>query len=248
MTSLQKLTLYLSIDCQRTFIDPKSLLDTFSMCSPRLQSFNFYLGTRHNKNDLSHYSFDYRTQPIFINGRCQEVLHMISALPSGEMYHMFTLPFQFEKLYSINRTFPNILFGHVIELWVCNVVLLDQKFLLSIAQAFPLLTRLFVFDMFSLGVMRMAGNSPSDKVAEYPHLTFLNIFSTETVTVDQFLNEKTTLMPRLAYLSVRYDHLTFVTQDFTREETRRNFANVTQLVTYRVMAGSKDHYNYFPSL
>lgn len=249
MIDLEKLTLYLRVDCQRAFIDPKSLIDAFSMCSPRLQSFNFYLSTQHKKNDLSHYSFNYRTQPILINGRCQEVLHMISPWPRGEVYHMFTLPFEFDKLFSISRTFPNILFRHVAELWVCKVLSLGHEFLLRIAQSFPLLTRLFVDDMFSsLDAMRMSDNSLSDKVAEYPHLTSLDIFRTSTITVEQFLNEKTTCMPRLANLSVQYEHLRIVTQDFTREETRRNCANVTRLVTYAVMVGSKDYYNYFPSL
>ena len=249
MTSLEKLTLFLSIDCQRVFIDPKSLIDTFSTCSPRLHSFSFYLSTRNKKDDLSHYSFNYRTQPMLINGRCQEVLHMISTSPIAEIYQMFTLPFEFNKLYSISRPFPNIVFEHVVELWMCNVVPLDHDFLLRIAQAFPLLTRLFVDDLFSvLHPIDMPDNNPSDKTAEYPHLTFLDIFRANTVTVEQFLNEKTTRMPRLAYLSVLYDLLNIVTQDFTREETRRNCANVAKLVTYRVMVGSEDYYNYFPSL
>ena len=249
MIHLQKLTLYLRIDCQRAFVDPKSLINTFSMCSSRLQSFSFYLSTWHKKNDLSHYSFNYRTEPIFINGRCQEVLHMISPWVMGEVYNMFTLPFEFKKLYSISRTFPKILFRHVVELWLCNVVLLDHEFLLNIAQAFPLLKQLFVDDRFSsMGVMRMSDKSSSDKVAEYPHLTYLDIFRTTSATVDQFLNEKMTRMPRLEGLSVNYEDLSFVTHDFTREETRRNCSNVTRLVTYRIMVGSKDYYNYFPSL
>ena len=249
LTSLEKLTLYLCIDCQRAFIEPKSLIDTFSMCSPQLQSFNFYLSTRHKKNDLGHYSFDHLTQPMFINGRHQDVLHMISPSPFGKTYHMLTLPFEFERLYSIGRTFPNILFKNVVELWFCNVVLIDHAFLLRIAQAFPLLTRLFVDDMFfPCDVMGMSVYSPSDTVAEYPHLTYLDIFRTRSVTVDVFLNEKMTRMPRLAGLSAQYEHLRLVTRDFTREETRRNCANLTELITYRTMVGSKEYYNYFPSL
>lgn len=248
MIHLEKLTLYLRIDCRQAFVDPKSLIDTFSMCSPRLQSFNFYFGTQHKANELDHHSFSYRTQPIFINSKCQDVMHMISPSPLGDMYHMFTLPFEFKSLCSLNQIFPNILFTNVIELWICNLVFVDHEFLSRISQAFPSLSRFIVDDKFISFDPWMVDNSPSDKVVEYPHLTFLDIFRTNTVTVDHFLNEKKIRMPLLADLSVQYQKLRIVTEDFTREETRRNCANVTRLVTYATMAGSKEYYNYFPLL
>ena len=65
-------------------------------------------------------------------------------------------------------------------------------------------------------------NIPRDKNIEYPHLTLLHLFRCETQLIDQFLSENKTHLSRLSHLTIQYEKLNIVTQDFTRETTRWN--------------------------
>jgi hypothetical protein len=67
--------------------------------------------------------------------------------------------------------------------------------------------------------------------------------------VEQFLNETKTHLPRLTKLTVNYNHLTIVTENFTRDTTRLNCITVKELyVGEAIVEHSKDSYVYFPLL
>jgi hypothetical protein len=63
--------------------------------------------------------------------------------------------------------------------------------------------------------------------------------------VEHFLNEKKThfFLPRLTKLKVDYDDLKMLTKNFTRDETRRNCAEVKRLIAQDLKV-----YLYFLSL
>ena len=84
---------------------------------------------------------------------------------------------------------------------------------------------------------------------EYPHLISFDLSFANSYYVDQFLNEKKTNLPRLTKLNVSYRKLERVTENFTRDETRRNCAKVKHLIVENVsIVFSEDVYGYFPSL
>ena len=87
-----------------------------------------------------------------------------------------------------------------------------------------------------------------EPIVEYPHLVLLDLTRTDVDVIDELLNENKTRLPRLNYLSVRYEDLRITTQDSTREATRRNCATVTKLTTWRQIAGSQQFHLHFPSL
>ncbi len=91
-------------------------------------------------------------------------------------------------------------------------------------------------------------NNQSYEIAEYPHLTSLEMLFADAEHLDQFLNERKTYALCLTELIVHYHHLRFVTKDFTREKTRRNCANVKRLYMLTPLVHSKDFYLYFPLL
>ncbi|CAM2729549.1 unnamed protein product [Rotaria socialis] len=150
----------------------------------------------------------------------------------------------------IGTTFPNIVFNNVVELRVHDVVPFEHECFLRIAKAFPLLRKFYVSDLTSLSynAKKSSDNILSYQIVEYPYLTLLDIGRTNTTYVEQFLNETKTHLPCLAELRVGYDDLRIITEDFTREVTRRNCINVTRLITRRQIVGSKDFYIYFPLL
>ncbi|CAF1672205.1 unnamed protein product, partial [Adineta ricciae] len=153
---------------------------------------------------------------------------------------------------SIGNKFPNIIFNNVNELWVRDEVRFEHNFFLRIAQAFPLLKCLHVSDIERLrndddDANKLSDNIQLHQIIVYPHLSFLSIDMEGTYYVEQFLNETKTHLPCLDHLSLsKYEDLRIVTNDFTREETRRNCANVRRLITENEIVGSKDYHTYFP--
>jgi hypothetical protein len=55
-------------------------------------------------------------------------------------------------------------------------------------------------------------------------------------------------LPCLTELTVLNEELRIITNNFTRESTRRNCANVKRLIFRKEIVGSKDFHIYFPSL
>ncbi|CAF5085951.1 unnamed protein product [Rotaria sp. Silwood1] len=117
MLYLEKLTLYLRIANQGIFIDPINLINEFSMCIPRLHSFKFYLSTENNRNDFVRYMSNNNIKQNYVNIGYEEVSNIICAV-DPTIYHIFTLPFEFDKLSFIGNIFPNIVFNYVIELHI----------------------------------------------------------------------------------------------------------------------------------
>lgn len=66
--------------------------------------------------------------------------------------------------------------------------------------------------------------------------------------VDHFLNESKTHLPCLTELKVRFDDLKKVTENFTRDATRRNCAKIKRLIVEDLRDFPEDVYRYFPSL
>ncbi|CAF2141277.1 unnamed protein product [Rotaria magnacalcarata] len=250
MLYLEKLTLYLRIACPSVYTDPIYLINEFSMNLSRLHSFNFYLSTENNRNDLVRYLSNNNVKQNYMNTGYQEVSTIVSFSVNTARHHIFTLPFEFIKFLGIGNIFPNIVFKNVIELYVHDVVPFEHEFFLRIAQAFPMLKRFCISHLsrHSHNSKKSTDNIQSHQIVEYPHLTFLDITRVDNNYVEHLLNETKTHLPSLTELHVRYEDLRVATEDFTKELTRRNCANVTRLKTWREIVGSKDFYIYFPLL
>ena len=243
MLCLEKLTLYLCFARRAVFIDPIYLINEFSMYFSRLHSFQFYRSTENNKNDLVGYLSNDDIKRNYMNTGCQEISNIVHFDVDRATYHIFTLPFNFDRLMWVGNRFPNILFNYVIYLSVHDTVQFEHEFFLRIAKAFPLL-KIFLFSMSN----NVTDNIPSHQIVEYPHLTSLDLRWTNISYIEQFLNETKTHLPCLTELKVRYKDLRIVTEDFMKESTRRNCVNVTRLITWRQIVGSKEYYTYFPLL
>jgi hypothetical protein len=137
MLYLEKLTLYLRFGNRDGFIDPICHLKQFTMYMARLNSFNFYLSTENNSDELTHYLSNNDVKRNYRNIGCQEILDMVCPVVNTTMYHIFTLPFQFTQLESVGNIFPNIVFNNVIELWVHDYeVPFELEFFVRIQQHF----------------------------------------------------------------------------------------------------------------
>jgi hypothetical protein len=250
MAYLEKLTLYLRVDEQSVLMDPVCIINEYTKCMSRLHSFKFYLSTYNNRNDLVRYMSSNDIKQNYLNFEYEEVSNIICSTVKQATYHLFTLPFEFDTLYFIDNTFPNIIFNYVTTLYVDDSDPFEHEFFLRIAKAFPLLKTFTVINITpqSHNEKKSSDDIQSYQIVEYPHLTLLDIERTDITYIEQFLNESITYLPCLAKLFVRYERLRIITKDFTNDATRRNCTNVKQLFIEEQIVGSRDYYIYFPSL
>jgi hypothetical protein len=248
MSSLEKLTLYLRIEDRDRFIDGTHLHDEILIYMPELHSFTFYISTHVNTADLVHHLSCEDIQRTFTNIGQEHVASVVNYISDKEIVcSIFSIPFVFDRLEDIGSIFPNTRFSYVTYLLVEDVISFNREFFIRIARAFPLLTKFCIANVESAQISNFP-NGQSYEIAEYPNLIYLDMLCANIDYLEQFLNEKVTYVPRLKKLKVVYNSLRVVTNNFTREETRRNCAKVTRLLIRTPLACSKDFYLYFPLL
>jgi hypothetical protein len=119
----------------------------------------------------------------------------------------------------------------------------------GLPNLFPLLKNFHIINLKSQSSCNLNTFSPdnnqSNSIAEFPHLTYLDMLCANINYLEQFLNERKTYVPCLTKLRVV---LRNVTNNFTREEMQRNCAKMKQLIMMIKLVHSKDFYLYFPSL
>jgi hypothetical protein len=109
---------------------------------------------------------------------------------------IFSIPFVFDRLEDIGSIFPNIRFSYVAYLLVHDVIPFNREFFIRIARAFPLLKKFSIANVKSAQISNFP-NGQSYEIAEYPHLTYLDLLCANIDYLERFLNEKVTYMPRL---------------------------------------------------
>jgi hypothetical protein len=251
MIKLEELTLDILNKERTTFIDGTQINDRILVHMPDLRNFTFHISTEVELHHLAHFSSNEDIQRTFINIGYQQVCCIQNYIVGSVICHVFSLPFAFDYLGYIGNTFPPIDFSSVRKLVVHDKITFKHEFFIRIARFFPLLKKLSVFNFRPQSQMR--GNSVSSNnelysIVEYPHLISLSLQLSHIDYVEQFLNETKTNLPHLNKLVVDYEELKIVTENFTRDITRRNCAKVKQLNIDKTIMHSKAVYEYFPLL
>ncbi|CAF4870687.1 unnamed protein product [Rotaria sp. Silwood1] len=143
----------------------------------------------------------------------------------------------------IQRTFTNLEHRQVAYPF-------KYEFFVRLARAFPFLKNLSIRNIIPPFLDKNYHLRDKDwlSIIEYPHLISLDMERANSYYLENFLNETKTYSPHLTELKVTYYALEIVTNNFTRNETRRNCAGVRQLIAEGPMVYSKDVYCYFPLL
>ncbi|CAF0941836.1 unnamed protein product [Rotaria sp. Silwood1] len=253
MSNLEELNLYIMAKDRTTFLDGTHIYNEILVHMPRLQIFNFYISTLVGIDPLvRHLSKDDIQRTLSNNIKYQQVDCIVNYEYNFVKCHVFSLPFMFEDLYNIGNTFPNVIFSHVRRLSVIDIVPFNHEFFNRIACSFPLLKDLGVVNFnpqSSISDERNSNDNQLYLIVKLNYLISLYLVDVHIDYVDQFLNERKTHLPRLTELTIDYDHLTIVTDNFTRDTTRLNCINVKELNSYNTrVQQSKDFYVYFPLL
>jgi hypothetical protein len=251
MSNLEELALNIINQNRTPFVDGTQINNEILVHMPRLYKFDFHIDTRTKLHDLVHHLSSDDIQRTFTNIGYEHVACILYYTTSNAICHVFSLPFMFDSLTSIGNIFPPIIFVHVTELALRDEVPFEHEFFIRIARSFPLLKKLHLFNSQSQSQMSNNCNSNDNQlysVVEYPYLISLRILVSHIDYVEQFLNQTKTNLPHLTKLIVDYDQLAIVTNNFTRDITRRNCAKVKQLFTASTIVHSKDFNVYFPLL
>jgi hypothetical protein len=244
MINLKELILHIAIDAHRNFIDGNNISNEILIHMPRLERINFYIQTDIRRNNLiSHLSKD-DIQRSFSKIIFKEADCIINYRYSMVTCHVFSLPFMFKQLRYIGNIFPAIIFHHVKILSVVDEIPFKHEFFIRLAWSFPLLEQLRIINLRSQSSL----SNDSNIIIKYSHLIHLNILDVHTDYIEEFLNSTKICLPYLTELTVDYNQLKIVTENFTKDETRFNCKNVKKLNINERNIQSTDFFIYFPLL
>ena len=247
MINLKELTLYMIIDGRNKFIDGNDINNEILIHMTQLNRLKFCISSTIRINNLNVHLFKDDIQQTFTNALFKKVECIINNRYPFVTCHVFSLPFMLNKLQYIGNIFPSIIFNHVKILLIEDVIPFQHEFFIRLAWSFPLLEQLCVFNLKSQTLLLDNSNN-SNAIVKYSHLMKLDIRDVHIDYIDQFLNYTKTCLPSLIELTVDYNLLKYVTEDFTRNETRFNCRNVKKINMTEKNIQSKDFFVYFPLL
>jgi hypothetical protein len=252
MKYLEELSLYVTVKHQSTFIDGTHLKNEMLIYLPQLQIFTFNIktGCEFLSNEIYMQSNDDISR-TFLNWRYGRVNCYISHYPNNAAEsHIFSLPCSMTDIYIITYAFQGDICRNVRILYLSDRVYpFKHEFFLRIARAFPFITHLTVLNNRIINDVDQS-NDQLTSIVEFIHLTCLTIHFQRAIYVEQFLVYTNTHLPNLIDLTISYNNLVTVTENFKRVATRPNCSKV-QTLTFTIetiTAHSNDFYLYFPCL
>jgi hypothetical protein len=264
MCNLQDLTLYIHIDKRNRLVDGIQLENDILIHLSKLQTFVFYICTFTSANHHVTLSHD-DIQQTFSYVKFGQVGCGVNYINEFDIrYHVFSLPFIFNRIGYIGNSFTNTIFKNVTFLCVYDGIPFEHEFFVRLARCFPLLESLIIVNCKAQSTdsakSEHDNTNRSFEIVEYLHLTSVEFGRAHIDYVEQMLNESKTRLPCLTELWIDYDQLKTVTNNFRRDATRRNCINVKQLDFHSgsnhdddnddlsLKAQSKDFHAYFPLL
>ena len=253
LCNLEELTLCLTVRDRNSSIDGSHLQNEILNHLPFLQRFTFDIRSwsTANNNNLNEPLSNDDIQQTFTNIGYENVGCSIRHCHENHLLcHVFSLPCTFDYLQCITNNFPRVIFSHVLYLSICDILPFEHEFFLRLAQSFPLLKHLTVSNTFpQVSTSQSTDDAKqSSTIVIYPHLNYLSVMCSDVTYAEQFLLETRTHLPCLTQLRIELSKLKIVTENFTRDVTRRNCAGVNELITETRLTRSTELSFYFPLL
>ena len=158
---------------------------------------------------------------------------------------MYSLPFSMDRMHIHSIRFPGGSFPTVRHLHVHDYLEpLEHEFFLCIARAFPSVERLSVLNRCSQQKTAVR----EEQIVVFPYVTTLVVSGSWIDYAKQLLLDRRTRLPSLRTLEVDYRHVHVITDNFTNDAARVNFAHVEHvLFEGKPMAYPDSMAHYFPS-
>jgi hypothetical protein len=252
MIYLEELTLQLSVVDRSTFIDGIHLNNEILNHMPQLQTLTFDIITYTSVNVYVNNQLYEDIRCTFLNGIFHEVDFYLDQYPNGmARSHIYSLPYKMNVMCGISSAFPGGLFTNVRAISLTDFFCpFGFKIYDRISRSFPFLTNLTVFNYKPRRYKSLHDTNNNNQVSSvivFPYLTHLEVYDANIDTVEQLLVDTNTLLPRLIHLTIPYSYIEEITENFTREATRRNCINIKYFNFYwMLLVHCKDFYRYFP--
>jgi hypothetical protein len=245
MLNVEELTLYLSITrFNSTYIDGTHLYDEILNHMLQLNKFIFSINTLViNKNIKINLPSNNDIQLSFIRKGYQQIDSYIhyESVKRGSTCHIYSIPYQFEDFFEMNCHFQGGIFNKV----RC-VIMADKEHPFQHAL-FQIISNSFPF----LQTLIICNYQPQKKQLfssiTFPYLRSLDLRSANVDYAAQFLSDTKIHLPCLVKLTITYESLSMITNNFTNHETRLTCARLQTLVLYGSYMRPQNFHTYFPS-
>jgi hypothetical protein len=252
MLQLEELTLSLIVSNQTSFIDGTHLVNNILNKMSYLQTFifNIVTGFVTMAEELLPTLDDIR-RPLIEKG-----FNVNCYTDYDEIYkcqcHIYSLPFTIDCMHIYSNKFHGGLFRTVRYLYIQDFVhSFEHDFFARIAQAFPLLNKLTIFNKHKQAKLtqQQDKHESTSSIIEFSHLMILNVAMSHIDYAKQFLFDFNTRLPCLNRLHIKYEDLVIVTENFTNNSARDNCSKLQHIIFGSMPTiYPENFYLYFPLL
>ncbi|CAF1446521.1 unnamed protein product [Adineta ricciae] len=249
MLQLEELTLSLVVDGRTSLIDGTHLVDNILNKLSYLQVFIFNIITEYVRIDEELLpTLDEIKRPLVEMG-----FDVNCYIDYNEFYkcqcHIYSLPVTIDAMHIHSGKFQGGLFMTVRELYLKDLVRsFEHVFFAQIAQAFPLLKKLTIFNRNKL-IQQQAKCESTASTIEFSHLVILNVAMSHIDYAKQFLFDFNTCLPSLNRLHIKYEDLVIVTENFTNKNAYSNCSKLQHIILNSIpTVYPHNFYLYFPLL
>ena len=238
MTNLEKLSLFLVIDCKRRFIDGNHLKKNVTHHMPRLKDFVFNIRSvllpRGDLVDLPTNEDVRCTLTDLTNHPVTAYVDYFRNDGSGHC-HMYTRPYTLIEYEYVSNNFRSELFRTVRNVSLFDERPFEHSFFLRLAQSFPSMTTLTVENeaaQLEKQDQQTCNDNERVPIIKYPSLRKLYLLRVHDDYVEQFFFAARTFFSNDMHVNIHPSQLKRVTHDLMRAETRINYSKVKSLHFY----------------
>ena len=245
MMNLEELNLYLSICGRQTFVGGTDLKKNILNYMSQLKKFSFSIHSSIYLNNEINLPSNEDVQNTFKDFKDNQIISSVDYFSNNKKVqcHVYSYPYKRIKYKRISNNFPCKYFPYVREISLFDEQPFEHEFFLRITQAFP-----------NVKILRLENEQPQKKnhhdssITRYLHLTELNLLEAHDDYIEEFLIDSKTCLPDTVDLTVEYEALKRVTENFTRSTTQINCSKLISLNLF-VLDGDinlDDVKRYFP--
>ena len=228
MSNLEQLGLYLQFDIQLGLIDATVLENNILNRIPRLIGCSFYFYSQMYIREQTTVPSEENLQQPLIHFPKDAIISYLDYFPKGKQYgyHLYSLPCRSPHYDDVSNRFPGGLFEYVRSAVLHDEHPFEHGFFLRICQSFPLLENLTLINNEPQNRKQLTNENRDLPVIYYSFLQILRLVNVHDDYIEQFLlNMKTSFQQKIA-LTIKYESLQRVTENFTRNSMRVNCSKI----------------------
>ena len=227
-------------------MDGKQLYDDVLSSMTQLQKLSFSMHTQlindnvemklPSNNDIRKSFIELGYKHIDVFGHTDFVNHRAES-------HIYSIPYQFKTFEFMISAFQGGKFDQVRTLHMFDRRPFEHRLFQIIARDFPVLQRLLITNWEEQQVKDRSG-----ELITFSHLFQLGLGKSHIDYAMEFLSNGIIVLPRLTSLTITYQSLATVTNNFTNNQARLICSKITRLRTHEPFVRPNNFHLYFPLL